>query len=137
LSIVLPYLIGEKDSRGLKPISCPSIAVDTCGKNNSDARRMLGDAIKMLAEVSGYDLSPTVRADGWVAFGEGEVGLVLGFFLRRNRRNSLAEASEVAGLHANSLGRWERGEQSISLESLSRVLAGMNLPFELAIVGKN
>jgi DNA-binding XRE family transcriptional regulator len=136
MAIVFQYYIEDAESNGMKPVECPALKVYTCAKSDKQARAMLEDAIMVLAEHDGYSFTPKAHPSGWVSF-DGEQSEVVGFFLRRNRMTSLADAARLSGLHANSLGRWERGEQSPSLETFAKVIREMNLPFDIAIVEKN
>jgi transcriptional regulator with XRE-family HTH domain len=50
--------------------------------------------------------------------------------LRKEQRLSQEQLGERAGLHTNYIGQVERGEKNVTIESLEKIAAGLNVSLE-------
>jgi transcriptional regulator with XRE-family HTH domain len=50
--------------------------------------------------------------------------------LRREKGLSQEQLAELSGLHTNYVGQVERGEKNLTLETLEKIVAGLDITFE-------
>ncbi|GFZ87047.1 transcriptional regulator [Paenibacillus marchantiophytorum] len=51
-------------------------------------------------------------------------------YIRKEQNLSQEQLGELAGLHTNYIGQVERGEKNVTIESLEKIAAGLNVSME-------
>jgi predicted RNase H-like HicB family nuclease len=110
-------------------VEVPILGVASQGRTRNDALAMIGDAVEMLVDRKGFEVTVFPGVGDRFEIGASDQAALTALLLRRARLNAGLTLAEVAArLGARSLNayaRYEQGRATPSVEKLSQLLSAV------------
>ncbi len=110
-------------------VEVPILGVASQGRTRSDALVMIADAVEMLVDRKGFQVTVFVGDGDRLEIGASDQAALTALLLRRARLNaglSLAEVATRLGARSlNAYARYEQGRATPSVEKLSQLLSAV------------
>ena len=111
-------------------VSIPEIGIFTQGKSKSDAYKMAKEAIELVVELRGFEVSiePSSNNDFFII--PNNIGPILAMILRQKRIDNGLSIRDVANRMGqsspNSYGRYESGKSTPTIEKFDELLTAID-----------